>query len=470
MSRRGLICLAPPAARDSEPLVQPEIFGARAVSVQARALHYTLATSEARLNQDDLCACHACGLVQERPSVSHAAALLCRRCGETLSQVRRRSVALCGVFAALGLLLFLLALAEPVASVVMQGGRFSTTDLLAGPAHLRDAGAWILTVAVVPTLLLVPLLKLTTVAVMAVGVRVGQVPTWVRRLFASLPTLSQWAMLEVFLLGAMIALFRLRDWMLVDYGPALFALSGAALCSISIDVAVDRAEFWRGVPFRRAPQASAGALPIGCHGCDLLVRSHEGARCPRCASPLHSRKPDSIRRTWALLATAAVLAIPANVWPVMTITKLGSGGPSTILGGTRELAEVGLWGLAALVFVASILVPLSKLGALSFLLVSTRAGSPRRLVLRTRLFRVVSLIGRWSMIDIFATMMLAALARFGWLGNVRPEPGASAFCVVVVLTMLASESFDPRLMWDAAGHNPRREPAPFADERAVVTP
>ena len=198
---------------------------------------------------------------------------------------------------------------------------------------------------------------------------------------------------------------------------------------------------------------SSNGLLIGCHGCDLLVKACEGCACPRCGSQLHARKPDSVRRTWALLAAAALFAVPANVWPVMTITKLGRGGPSTILGGSMELTQAGFWGLAALVFTASILVPLVKLAALSALLVSTRRGSTSRLTLRTRLFRVITLIGRWSMLDIFATMTLVTLARFGWLGSVRPEPGASAFCCVVVLTMLASEAFDPRLMWDAAGHN-----------------
>jgi paraquat-inducible protein A len=309
-----------------------------------------------------------------------------------------------------------------------------------------------------------------------VAVRERAVPNLLRRAFAALPTLSQWAMVEVFLLGAMIALFRLRDWMLVDYGPALFALSGAALCSIGIDAAVDRAAFWSAVPLRAASSTTpnegspldaerADALLIGCHGCDLLVRAREGNACPRCCSTLHARKPDSARRTWALLGTAALLAVPANVWPVMTITQLGRGGPSTILGGSLELTEAGFWGLAALVFVASVLVPLVKLGALSFLLVSARRKSTNRLVLRTRLFRVVALIGRWSMLDIFATMMLVTLARFGWLGNVRPEAGATAFCGVVVLTMLASEAFDPRLMWDAAGHNPTVDVVP---ERSTV--
>lgn len=349
------------------------------------------------------------------------------------------------------MLLFVVAFAEPVASVMMQGGRFATSDLLSGPQHLREAGAWLLSLVVMLTLLLVPLLKLVVVSMMAVAVRQRQVPDWLRRAFAAVPALSQWAMVEVFLLGAFIALFRLRDWMLVDYGPALFALSGAALCSVSIDVALDRAAFWRAVPLREP--APAGDALLACHGCDLLVRSIEGARCPRCRSRLHERKPQSVGRTWAFLIAATLLLIPANVLPVMTVTQLGQGGTSTILGGTFELAEVGLWGLATLVFVASVVVPLGKLAVLSLMLVLISRGALARLELRTRLVRVVALSGRWSMIDIFATMMLATLARFGWLGSVRPEAGATAFCAVVVLTMLASEAFDPRLMWDAAGRN-----------------
>jgi paraquat-inducible protein A len=360
----------------------------------------------------------------------------------------------------------------------MQGGRFATSDLWTGPRHLREAGAWLLSLAVIFTLLLVPLLKLTTVSLMALAVRRRRVPDWLRRAFAALPMLSQWAMVEVFLLGAFIALFRLRDWMLVDYGPALFALSGAALCSVCIDVALDRAAFWRAVPLREPSVADGqgsgtmlalGSAPVGpwldCRGCDLLVRSAPGTRCPRCCATLHARKPDSVGRTWAFLIAASLLLIPANVLPVMSVIQLGQGGTSTILGGTFELAEAGLWGLATLVFVASIVVPLGKLAVLSLMLVLIRRGAPARLELRTRLVRIVALSGRWSMLDIFATMMLATLARFGWLGSVRPEAGATAFCAVVVLTMLAAESFDPRLMWDAAGRNP---PAPELGGREAV--
>jgi paraquat-inducible protein A len=151
----------------------------------------------------------------------------------------------------------------------------------------------------------------------------------------------------------------------------------------------------------------------------------------------------------------------------MTIVKGGVGGPSTIMGGTVELVENGFWLLALLVFVASIVVPVFKLAALCTLLICTSRGLSDRLRLRTKLFRVVAFIGRWSMLDIFATMTLVELARFGWLGSVRPGAGATAFCAVVVLTMLASEAFDPRLMWDAAGQNPPPPLAPRPDWRAA---
>jgi paraquat-inducible protein A len=350
-----------------------------------------------------------------------------------------------------------LALVLPLASMSMRGGRFAVSDIFTGPERLRQTGAWELSLAVVVTLLLLPAVKLGVVWAMSIAVWAGRVPRWLAWCFAAVPTLSPWAMLDVFLLGATIALLRLRIWAGISFGPALLAIAGAALCSIGVDAALDRSAFWRRTPARRpSPPPASNAPRISCTGCQLISSLPEGARCPRCAQRLHARKTDSVRRTWALIATAALLAVPANLLPVMSITKLGRGGPSTILGGTIELSQVGMWGLALLVFVASILVPLVKLGALSALLIMTARGSAARLRLRTRLFRAVVFIGRWSMIDIFATATLVAMARFGWLGSVLPAAGASAFCAVVIMTMLASESFDPRLMWDAAGKNPPR--------------
>ncbi|HEY3667939.1 MAG TPA: paraquat-inducible protein A, partial [Polyangiaceae bacterium] len=275
---------------------------------------------------DALSECQDCGLLQTIPEVANAAVVSCARCAAQLRQLRPHSVWLCGVCAFAGLLLFAAAFCFPTASVWMQGGRFATSDLLTGPERLEQTGAWGLAVAVIVTLLVVPLAKLATVLTMAIGVSVARVPRWLGRCFAALPLLNDWAMVEVFLLGSLIALFRLRGWMLVSFDPALFALGGAALCSIGVDAAVDRSPFWRRVPLGAAPAGGANQAPwLGCHGCGLVSRSLEGAPCRRCARPVHARKHNSMARTWSLIASAALLAIPANVLPVMTITKLGRG-------------------------------------------------------------------------------------------------------------------------------------------------
>jgi paraquat-inducible protein A len=272
-------------------------------------------------------------------------------------------------------------------------------------------------------------------------------------------------MVEVFLLGAAIALVRLEAWMQVDLGPALLATCGFALCSLWVDGVLDRAQLWQRAPLW-GPTASSGpergaASPrlMGCSHCQRVAWVCEGSGCRRCDRAVHARKPGSVGRTWAAIVAASLLAIPANALPVMTVVTSGHGGPRTILGGTLELAENGFWGLAVVVFVASIVVPLVKLGVLCTVLLMTGRRSPLRLRLRTRLIRAVALVGRWSMLDVFATMILVALARFGWIGSVTPGPGASAFCGVVLLTLLAMQSFDSRLMWDAAGKNPHREPS-----------
>ena len=142
--------------------------------------------------------------------------------------------------------------------------------------------------------------------------------------------------------------------------------------------------------------------------------------------------------------------MPANYYPVLTVVQLGAGEPSTILGGIRELVSDGMYPLAALVFFASILVPGLKLVGLTIMLVTTQTGRIGRLRDRTRLYHIVRFIGRWSMIDIFMESLLGALVAFGSVVTIQPGMGALAFCAVVILTMFAAETFDPRLMWDAA--------------------
>lgn len=189
-----------------------------------------------------------------------------------------------------------------------------------------------------------------------------------------------------------------------------------------------------------------------CHSCGLVLRLPplmQEARCPRCHAAVHRRKPDSIARTWALLIAATILFIPANLLTIMETHSISGTQRDTILSGVVSLWNGGSWPLAILVFFASIVVPLVKLISLTFLLLSVQRGSTWRPLERARLYRLLEFIGRWSMLDIYVITLLSALVQLQSFANVSAGPGSVAFGAVVVLTMLAAMTFDPRLIWDA---------------------
>lgn len=201
------------------------------------------------------------------------------------------------------------------------------------------------------------------------------------------------------------------------------------------------------------PTAARSGL-MNCHACHQLSRippllSEGEAICPRCEAHLHLRKPNSISRTWALLIAAYILYIPANLLPVMTVISFGKGEADTILSGVKELIHAGMLPIALLVFFASITVPVLKLLALTYLLLSVQYKSQWRPRERTKLYRMTEVVGRWSMIDIFMISILIALVKLDAVATIEPGPGAISFAAVVILTMFAAMSFDPRLIWDS---------------------
>ncbi|OUL85287.1 paraquat-inducible protein A, partial [Paraburkholderia hospita] len=204
-----------------------------------------------------------------------------------------------------------------------------------------------------------------------------------------------------------------------------------------------------------ARTAMASGL-MTCHSCGLLTKSDShghDASCPRCGAHLHARKPASFARTWAFLIAAMVLYIPANMLPVMNTSSLFGSEKDTILSGVVYLWASGSWPLAIIVFIASIAVPMLKIIAIMFLVISTQRRSLALLQQRTRIYRVVELVGRWSMLDIYVITILVALVQFNALATIQAGPAAVAFGAVVVLTMFAAMSFDPRLIWDATEPN-----------------
>ena len=171
---------------------------------------------------------------------------------------------------------------------------------------------------------------------------------------------------------------------------------------------------------------------------------------------MHVRKTNSLNRCWALLIAAAICYIPANVLPIMTVISFGEGEPDTILSGVKAFIDAGMYPLALLVFFASIFVPVLKLILLSYLMISVEFKSLWRPRERTIMYRITEAVGRWSMVDIFMISILAALVKLGSLATIEPGAGAGFFAAVVVLTMFASMSFDPRLIWDSLGEEDDR--------------
>jgi len=199
--------------------------------------------------------------------------------------------------------------------------------------------------------------------------------------------------------------------------------------------------------------AAAPLRLLGCECCGLVSRRTDRDatctvwRCPRCGHPLTDRKPGSLQNTWAYVAAAVMLYVPANALPVMTTTNFFRYDNYTIAGGIAELWADKSYVLAIIVFTASIAVPLVKISALALLAWSVQYAPRWRCAERARLYRTIETVGHWSMLDVYVVVLLSGVVHFGRIASVQPEPGLLAFGAVVILTMLAARSFDPRLIW-----------------------
>jgi paraquat-inducible protein A len=401
----------------------------------------------------------------------------CERCGTALHHSAVHAIDYSIALTSAALVLLIIMCVTTLMSVQTAGIRLHA-GLFSGPAELVARNMTVLAVVVVFVTVLAPFGKLGGTLYVLIRLSEANPPDHVRRVFTLAERLGPWSMIEVFVFGVFVAYVKLGDLVQITLDPGVYALIALTIVLAWTDGALDRETVWSrlgriGAAADQPPAASArrhSGAAIGCETCRLVSTPPPAdGRCPRCDSALHERKPDSMARTWALVIAAAVLYVPANYYPVLTVVQLGAGAPSTILGGVEELLASRMYPLAALVFFASVAVPMLKLVGLTIMLVTTQAGGSAWLRDRTRLYHFVRWIGRWSMIDIFMEALLGALVRFGTVITIEPGIGAVAFCGVVILTMLAAESFDPRLMWDAARTRDRQaSPANPGQIRSAV--
>ena len=396
--------------------------------------------------------CHDCGLTQLEGQLAGPGLVTCARCGALLRRHAPGAVERAVHLNLAALVLFAVANAHPFLAFAFEG-RGQVVVLASGVLRLWEEGMPLLALCVLAASLLFPLAKmlatLWALGPLLLGTRLpGQ-----RLALRLADWLRAWAMLDVFLLAVIVAWVKMAELATLEPGIGLWAFLGTLLLATAADATLDHHDLWQRFG-RQATLAELADLPArrlaSCHACGQVAGLlGPGARCPRCGAPLHARRPAALARCTAFLVAAAAFYLPANLLPVMVVTSLGRSEPSTILGGVVLLVEHGMMPVALVVFTASVLVPVFKFLALGLLVVTAARGSTRLRLERTRLYRIVELVGRWSMVDVFVVALLVALVDLGALARIEAGAGIAAFAATVLLTMLASASFDPRLIWDA---------------------
>ena len=392
-------------------------------------------------------ACPDCGLIQRLPRLAGRQVAECARCGRTLATPAEGQLQAPLALALAALILLLPAMMAPLMRVSSHGVRHDGGLTSAAEALWRD-GFPLLGTLVGTCGVLAPCVFLVLLIWVLANLCVGQA-AGLGRPFRWVCALRPWMMLEVYLVGCFVAYSRIKVISWVEIGAGGWCLLAATLSWLLALTQLDERTVWESLPV--AAPARSGTRHIACIVCDLIVEeTEEGRECPRCSAALRLRKPHAIRRTVALLVAAYLLYVPANVLPVLKILYLGGEESNTIASGVRELVRNELWPLALIVLLASIIIPMLKLWGLTWMLLATRAHSAVFLVARTRLYRGIELIGRWSNIDVFMAAVLVAFLKLGNLTQVHAGIGLVAFAAVVILTMLATLAFDSRVMWDVA--------------------
>ncbi len=405
----------------------------------------------------DLVACHECDMLFHRDDIPVGAKANCTRCGAELyrhiDNSLDRSLALY-----LSTFVFML-IANLYPFITMQTAGIKATSIVAtGGLALYQFGMGELGLVVFLTSILLPLICVVSMIYLLLPAKFGRLPPGYGPVYRIVRMCEPWSLLAVFMLGTLIAAVKLQSLAAVIPGLGML---GFILMMFTYSAArsnFDPEVLWAICHVKQlhsddfpaaAAEGDETAKVLTCHTCGLLrPLDPDTHHCARCGSTMHYRVTDSLQKTWALLVSAAIMLIPANLYPVMSVKKLGKGSADTIVSGVIHLMEGGMFGLAFIVLFASIVVPLLKLSAMGFLLYSVGNGSDWRPRDRTLLYRVTEVVGAWSMVDVFLVGLLSGLVSLGLLATIEPGVGVTFFGAAVILTMLAAHSFDPRLIWD----------------------
>lgn len=395
----------------------------------------------------ELIGCGGCGRVQRLPTPEGGGNIFCGTCGGTLERLSGRSLGGALGCAAATFLLLLPANFLPILQVSIIG-ETNRSFIASGVAGIWLQHWPVVGLVVGMEIVLLPFIRFGLLVIVLVALAIGFRRPWLGPAFRWAEELDQWAMLDVFLFGGIVGYVRVAHSLTVQIDPGGYCLIAAALFTLVTRAAIDRQDIWRRigpVVVHRGPDM------ICCTACGLPVPGgHEGGNCPRCRATVWRVRPYASMRAVALTLAALLFYPAAYIYPMESSDVLGDLRGYSIMTGVTKLLGAGLWFFAGVVFVASVLIPLLKLIAFAWFGMSIYRRSGTRLRLKTRLYRIISTIGRWSHIDVFTISVFLPLMHLPGLLSVIVGKALPAFLAVVFLTMLATALFDPRALWVAA--------------------
>ena len=401
----------------------------------------------------NLAECHHCGILQAIPPMQEGSHSLCVRCGCLLHKHSRDTVQKTLALAVAGLILFVITNAYPFLALQVEG-RIQDASLMTGVQYFFDNGMQELAIMILFTCILVPCFQLLVLVYILFPIMNDKVAPHTAYIFRVFRNFMPWSMIEVFLLGILISVIKLTKLAEVVPGPALWtyiALIGVITFAFS---GLNQQDIWRRLPVNNLLEPPQfGHKHIVCHSCLMTFKwTAENEKnhidCPRCHAPLHYRKTDSLQRTTALVLAALILYVPANVMPITVTYFLGAEQSDTIMSGVLFFMFSGSWHIALIIFIASVVIPLTKLLILIYLLFAVKYKVKLSPKACTKLYQFTEAVGRWSMVDVYVVTVLVALVQLDPFAVIKAGPGVGYFASVVVITMFAAESFDPRLLWD----------------------
>lgn len=359
--------------------------------------------------------CHECDTKVEIPRLAHRQKAKCPCCGKVLFRHVNDAQQRIAIFATSALVFLLMSMPFNFLGFSANGqehaiGIISGLDVLITNDYLFLAVIQLLSIVVVPAIVLIGILLVLWANKKQHNARFSKFALDI--VFALIP----WSMAEIFLIGVLVSLIKISSLADVSIGLSFYAYIGFTICMVATMLSMDKHQLYTTITKTKPPHK-------------------------------HLSKSESIQRTWALLLTSILLYIPANTLPIMHTKFLGTNEPSTILGGVVVLWQSKSYPIALIIFIASIVVPVGKIVILVWLNYSVQKGTVKRQSERIFCYRLTEFIGRWSMVDVFVVAVLVSLIQLGNTMSVLPGPAALAFCSVVILTMLAAMSFDPRLIW-----------------------